>query len=45
VSQASFESVLAKIQPFANRTILFVDAIGDITDVVDKIQELGTGCD
>lgn len=40
-SQSSIESVLAKMQPFARRTILFVDTLGDRTGVVERITELG----
>lgn len=40
-SQSSIESVLIKMQPFAKRTILFVDTIGDRTGVVERITELG----
>ena len=41
ISQSSIESVLAKMQPFAKRTILFVDTLDDRTGVVDRIMELG----
>ena len=41
ISQSSIESVLAKMQPFAKRTILFVDTLSDRTGVVDRITELG----
>lgn len=41
VSQSSMESVLAKMNPFSGRTILFVDTLKDQTDVVSCIKELG----
>ena len=41
ISQSSIESVLAKMQPFQKRTILFVDGLNDRTGVADRIQELG----
>lgn len=40
-SQASMESVLSKMQPFAKRTVLFVDTLQDRTGVADRILELG----
>ena len=33
--------MLAKMAPFGNRNILFVDTLFDNTGVVDRIQELG----
>lgn len=41
ISLSSIESVLSKMQPFAKRTILFVDTLGDRTGVADRISELG----
>lgn len=41
ISQSSIESVLSKMQPFAKRTILFVDTLDDRTGVVMRITELG----
>ena len=41
ISQSSMESVLAKMQPFAKRAILFVDTLSDRTGVADRISELG----
>lgn len=41
VSQSSIDSVLAKMQPFAKRTILFVDTLCDRTGVMERIMELG----
>ncbi len=35
------ESVLSKMSPFSGRTILFVDALNDRTEVVACIKELG----
>ena len=35
------EAMLAKMAPFGNRNILFVDTLFDNTGVVDRIQELG----
>ena len=35
------EVTLSKIQPFAKRTILFVDTLRDKTGVVQRIRELG----
>ena len=41
ISQSSIESVLQKMQPFAKRTLLFVDTLNDRTGVADRILELG----
>ncbi|ESK85322.1 protein-histidine kinase [Moniliophthora roreri MCA 2997] len=41
ISQMSMENTLAKMAPFAKRTILFVDSLYDQTGVVDRISELG----
>ncbi|KAH8115553.1 hypothetical protein DFH11DRAFT_1725789 [Phellopilus nigrolimitatus] len=41
ISKSSIESVLAKMQPFSKRTILFVDTLEDRTAVVDRIIESG----
>lgn len=41
ISQSSIESVLSKMQPFKNRTILFVDTLADRTGVADRVNELG----
>lgn len=35
------ETTLGKMQPFAKRTILFVDTLYDQTGVADRIRELG----
>jgi osomolarity two-component system sensor histidine kinase NIK1 len=40
ISQTSVETTLAKMSPFKQRTILFVDTLRDATGVVDRIQEL-----
>lgn len=41
ISISSIESVLAKMQPFQKRTILFVDTLSDRTGVTSRINELG----
>ncbi|KAJ4465052.1 histidine kinase [Lentinula aciculospora] len=41
ISQASIESTLSKMSPFAKRAILFVDTLYDRTGVDDRIRELG----
>ncbi|KAJ2913125.1 hypothetical protein MD484_g7293, partial [Candolleomyces efflorescens] len=41
ISHSSMEATLSKIQPFAKRTILFVDTLRDRTSVVQRIRELG----
>jgi osomolarity two-component system sensor histidine kinase NIK1 len=41
LSQLSMEQTLAKMAPFANRCILFVDTLYDRTGVVARITELG----
>ena len=41
ISPLSMDSALAKMQPFHNRTILFVDTLYDRTDVVQRIIDLG----
>ena len=41
LSQQTMEQTLAKMSPFANRCILFVDTLLDTTGVVDRITELG----
>ena len=41
ISHQSMEQTLAKMSPFANRCILFVDTLLDSTRVVDRITELG----
>ena len=41
IGQLSMEAMLAKMAPFGNRNILFVDTLYDNTGVVDRIQELG----
>ena len=35
------EATSAKMAPFANRTILFVDTLFDTTGVFDRVKELG----
>ncbi|KAG8920498.1 histidine kinase osmosensor [Tulasnella sp. 418] len=35
------ETVQQKVLPYANRTILYMDSLGDITGVAEKIEELG----
>ncbi|KAG6827518.1 hypothetical protein H0H92_011459 [Tricholoma furcatifolium] len=40
ISQSTFENTLSKMNPFAKRTILFVDSLNDTTGVVDRIKEL-----
>jgi osomolarity two-component system sensor histidine kinase NIK1 len=41
VAHAPLDATVQKVQPFANRTILFVDTLYDTTGVLDRIQELG----
>jgi len=41
IGQLSADATLAKMTPFGNRNILFVDTINDHTGVVDRIQDLG----
>ena len=41
IGQLSMDATLAKMAPFGNRNILFVDTVYDQTGVVDRIQELG----
>lgn len=41
ISHVSIENIMAKMTPFTNRTILFVDTLGDKTGVVDRIAQLG----
>jgi osomolarity two-component system sensor histidine kinase NIK1 len=41
ISQSALDITLTKMQPFKKRTILFVDTVGDTTDVVSRIKELG----
>jgi osomolarity two-component system, sensor histidine kinase NIK1 len=41
ISVQSMEQTLAKMAPFANRCILFVDTVYDSTGVVDRITDLG----
>ncbi|KII84955.1 hypothetical protein PLICRDRAFT_116963 [Plicaturopsis crispa FD-325 SS-3] len=41
ISQSSLPMTLAKLQPFGQRLILFVDTFGDVTGVVDRLDELG----
>ncbi|KAF9021710.1 HAMP TYPE histidine kinase [Hymenopellis radicata] len=41
ISHVAMESVMAKMAAYQNRTILFVDTLGDSTGVVDRIEELG----
>ena len=41
ISHSTMEATLAKMAPFAKRTILFVDTLFDQTGVVDRIKELG----
>ncbi|KAI0298323.1 hypothetical protein BC826DRAFT_999267 [Russula brevipes] len=41
IGQLSADATLAKMTPFGNRNILFVDTLNDLTGVVDRIQELG----
>ncbi|TFK18039.1 hypothetical protein FA15DRAFT_731614 [Coprinopsis marcescibilis] len=40
INHSSMEATLSKMQPFAKRTILFVDTLGDTTGVADRISEL-----
>ncbi|KAH7921003.1 hypothetical protein BV22DRAFT_1020209 [Leucogyrophana mollusca] len=40
ISQSTMDNTLQKMQPFHNRTILFVDTLMDSTGVVSRIQEL-----
>lgn len=37
----STETMIAKMQPFAKRTVLYVNTITNDTEVVDHIRELG----
>jgi len=41
ISHSTTDVILAKMAPFAKRTILFVDTLFDTTCVVDRIKELG----
>ena len=41
IGQLSMDATLAKMIPFGNRNILFVDMLYDNTGVVNRIQELG----
>ncbi|KAF4582712.1 hypothetical protein EYR40_002636 [Pleurotus pulmonarius] len=41
ISYSSVESTMAKMAPFAKRTIMFMDTLCDKTGVVDRIPELG----
>ena len=41
LSQQTMEQTLAKMAPFANRCILFVDTLYDTSGVVERITELG----
>ncbi|KAK0444528.1 two-component histidine kinase Le.nik1-like protein [Desarmillaria tabescens] len=41
ISHVSMENIMTKMTPFTNRTILFVDTLGDKTGVVDRIAQLG----
>ena len=41
IGQLSMDATLAKMMPFGNRNILFVDTLYDHTGVVERIQELG----
>ncbi|KAG2002222.1 atypical/HisK protein kinase, variant 3 [Coprinopsis cinerea AmutBmut pab1-1] len=40
INHSSMEATLGKMQPFAKRTILFVDTLRDTTGVVNRIKEL-----
>ncbi len=40
IGQLSMDATLAKMAPFGNQIILFVDTVYDQTGVVDRIQEL-----
>ena len=41
ISHSPLEMTLQKMQPFAKRTILFMDTLRDKTGVVQRIKELG----
>jgi len=41
IGQMSMDATLAKMAPFGNRNILFVDTLFDQTGVVNRIQDLG----
>jgi osomolarity two-component system, sensor histidine kinase NIK1 len=41
ISHSTHDQILAKIQTFAKRAILFVDTLRDQTGVADQIRELG----
>ena len=41
ISHSSMDATLSKIQPFAKRTIHFVDRLCDKAGVVQRIRELG----
>ena len=41
INQSNLDATLSKMQPFARRTILFVDTLRDATGVVERIEELG----
>ncbi|KAK0194850.1 hypothetical protein F5146DRAFT_1023091 [Armillaria mellea] len=41
ISRVSIETIMAKMAPFTNRTILYVDTFGDETGVVEQMAQLG----
>lgn len=41
ISHSSMENIMAKMTPFAKRTILYVDSLHDETGVAERVQELG----
>lgn len=41
ISRVSMETIMAKMAPFTNRTILYVDTLGDKTGVAEQMSQLG----
>ncbi|KAK0448574.1 hypothetical protein EV421DRAFT_1889261 [Armillaria borealis] len=41
ISRVSMETIMAKMAPFSNRTILYVDTLGDKTGVAEQMSQLG----
>ncbi|KAK0240895.1 hypothetical protein EDD85DRAFT_383241 [Armillaria nabsnona] len=41
ISRVSMETIMAKMVPFSNRTILYVDTLGDKTGVAEQMSQLG----
>ncbi|SJL18213.1 related to nik-1 protein (Os-1p protein) [Armillaria ostoyae] len=41
ISRVSMETIMAKMAPFSNRTVLYVDTLGDKTRVANQMSQLG----